>query len=183
MRAADTLSVAGMTALVTACTAALPSLAVAEAFCNSIGSVCTNSREGKANAVTCGAAGVIPAVIAAMSVHGAGGALVAASGYVALASLADGNAVNADAIVGCSGGLDVLLSVMACHAADGEVQAKACWALWGVAGSVSSGGLTAMRQSRAMQLIRAAKVNLSSDNLVMMYADGALATLKHRPLG
>lgn len=116
------------------------------------GSVCFD-----VNIRTSVAAGIISAIVSAMTLHGCISRIVASSGCSELSNLLDGKDVNADAIVS-SGGLDAILTVMESHADDWTIQTDACASLARIAESVSPTGLQAMRDSRAIRLVHAARV-------------------------
>lgn len=177
----DALSSGDVATLVSACRKAMSSPKVAAYFCNVAGVMCGRDvSTAAANRVTCGAAGVISAVVLAMYAHGTGdvhgyGARVAAEGCWALSRLAQDNTVNADAIV-LFGGLDVILSVMQAHAGD-WVPRNACWALKDIADAAGPAALDVMRDSRAPELLEWAKRAYSSDELLTSKADRALRAL------
>lgn len=168
--------------LVASCSAALSSLEVAQQLCIAIVSICSGHLDSKdVNKVTCGAAGVIPAIAAAMSTHGAACAEVAANGCVALYWLADGNTAHADDIVSTSGGLDAILSAMASHPEDGELQERACEALGSVARAASPAAVGTMRASAAVDLLHTARRNHpGGPHQVVSFADRALTKLVGR---
>lgn len=167
---------------VTACSLALSSPDVAAALCDAVLSMCDeeNNSDAEANRVTFGAAGAIPVIVAAaMSTHGAVSTRVAVKSCAALGFLTQHNAINADAVVVATGGLDAILAVMRSHAENGTVQGNACFALYHVAGAVRDVARRAMRESAAGALIETAKrVHDPSDEGVALYADGALARLR-----
>lgn len=156
----DAVPLDDVTSLVIACTAALFDPEVSDAFATTIHGICYRS----ANKATCGAAGVIPVVVSAMRMHGAVNARVAAKGCGALANLAHGHSGNANAIATSAGGLDGILSVMTSHAGDEEVQKWASHALNILVGNVTPAALAVIRESRAVELLNAAKSNFPATN-------------------
>lgn len=178
------VTVGEVTSLVSACSAALSSPEVASDFFSAIKGMCEYSNEAEANVVTCGTAGVIPLFVASMSAHGtAGGDVqVARSGCSALAALVHNNAVNADAIVLATGGLDVILSAMASHRKDILVQFDACTALLVLAKAGSPAARRVMRASSVKELLNAAKKNHPPYSTLALWvqevADDTLAALR-----
>lgn len=164
--------------LVTVCTAAYSSPGAVEDFLCTVAHIC---RSSFLNSRTCEVAGVIPAVLGAMSAHASACASVAACGCEALACLVAGagGTINANSIVLVGGGLDVLFTVMRGHPGDEDLQRAACRALCFTARAVSPGGLNVMRNSDAMQLIHDAKRthSFTGFDTVKHWADLALAKL------
>lgn len=153
------MSIEELTALVTACTAALSSPDAAAALCEVVVSLCrTDNDHYKANKEVCGPAGVIPAVAAAMSTHGATHALVAYRGCEALSCLAHWP-VYADALVLSTGGLDAILSVVASHPDDEDVLQEACEALFFIASSCGPGAKRVLCEKGVLEVARAAQAN------------------------
>lgn len=147
---------ADVAALLTACTPALPSPAVAEALLNTIAATCDEAHPA-GNRVACGAAGIIPTVLSAMSAHGPESATIATAGCNALSNLAIDNAVNADDIVLFGGGAGVLCTSMSAHAGNEAVQRRASFALSVIVGNGSPAALTMVRESRAVALLKQAR--------------------------
>lgn len=169
-----------MEALVAACLPALSSPAVAEDLCRTVVKICV--YEGYAKQVTCGAAGVIQAVVAAMSAHGAQSPVVAARGCEALARLALGNPVNGNAIVLSTGGLDVICSVMVSHVESEDVQGEASYLLWRTSLKASLTSFAAIRGSRAVELLNVAKANhpREGEYTIRFWANAALGNLSQQ---
>lgn len=173
---------ADVAAMVTASIIASFTVAMAEDLCRTVNDVC---RSGNAvqNRLTCRDTGVIPAVVAAMFLHGAVSADVASRGCWALGNLALANAPNADAIAGSARGLPAILSVMASHSSDETVQMSSCWALSVTAGFASPAGLAIMRETRAVELINRAKERFKltpdTDESVTRHANIALVYLNN----
>lgn len=170
-----------VTSLVTACTSALSSPAVALELVTTLDFICGGGM-GK-NRVPCGAGGAIEAIVAAMSAHGAARADVAAVGCGALAWMALGNTTNADCMVLSSGALNEVYRMMETHAWVYNVQKEACETLYIIAGAAPRDALDSIREGRAVELLAAAKVNHPEEELldrlqtVVRYADRALSRL------
>lgn len=177
------VSFTDVTLLVTTCTAALSSSGVGHALCHAVLSMCSvMGSQAKANAVTCGAAGVIPAIVAAIRAHGAAIEVVARVGCAALNSLAwFGNTVNADAIVLSTGGLDAILLMMTVHARDSEVQLYACQSLCWIAAAASPAAKRVMcePEGSVRKLLRTAKSNHPANAELESWADSALARVRN----
>lgn len=171
------MTLSEVASLVSVCTPALSSSKAAAAFCSTISQACSK-RFGDSNAAVCSAGGVIPAVVAAMSVHSAVSADVACKGCEALGTLALYHADNADAIVTSTSGLAAILSAMATHPEKGKVQGKACWALSNLASRVSPDGKVVMLESAAIELINAAKERHWEDDDVTPHVAWALRKLR-----
>lgn len=175
-------TIADVQSLLTTWNAAPSSLGVAEVFFLSVITIC-NGSDGTVNKVTCGAAGVIPAVIAATAAHRTASATVAAHGCEALHALAHDNTANADAIVLSAGGagLEVICSVMEAlaHAGNEVVQREACAALSFIADVCSPVALAAMRGSRVVDLLPAAMARFPTEGnwIVRAWATEALKRL------
>lgn len=101
------------------------------------------------NSTTCGAAGVIPLVVTALSAHGARDARIAWEGCEVLRLLAYGDAANADAIVIGTGGLDAILAAMSSFPDSELLQWEACRALYIIVHNVSPAGLACLWKSNA----------------------------------
>lgn len=144
---------AEIAAMVTACTAARADIKVSEGLCGAIENIC---REKGANREACGGCGVIPAVVSAMSAHAAVNLTVATKGCEALGNLSNGNSVNADAIISSSDGLNAIFLVMTTYPRV-EVQRVACKALYLISKFATPARLVAMRASRAVELLEAAR--------------------------
>lgn len=174
-------SLSAVTTLVIACTAALSSPEVAKEFSDAVRHLCRNVC-APANRDTCGSAGAIHAIVAALDTHGVGDATVAANGFDALIELANDNPANADDVVLTAGGLDVILSVMAAHEWHVEVQWRACMLLMTIALSASPAVLAVMREGSAQVLLSNAMANHPSSEAVETAARGALVMLvQHDP--
>lgn len=163
--------------LLAACKAAQSSPEVAADLCFAVVKTCT-STSALVNKFLCVAAGVIPAVVSAMSTHGVVSADVAWKGCLALALLANDDTKHADAIVVSSSGLDAILSLMASHPGDEEVQWTACFALREVLVPGSPAVWRRMRDSISRELIMAAKANHPRHENVRIFADELLHLLK-----
>lgn len=159
--------------LVAMCTSALSSPDAAEAFCAAISSVCYKTVDS----TTCRTAGVIPAVVAAMTAHRAGSTRVASYGCATLGNLANDNEANADAIVLSAGGLDAILVAMATHPDNWTVQDMACFSLRNLAMFCGPAGMRVIQESNATALVRAAKANHAGNRDVNRIADFTLAEL------
>lgn len=174
------VTVVNALSMVDSCTIASSSRDIAEDLCLTVYSVCYYAnRFAEGDRVTCGAARVIPAVVAAMATHGAYIG-VAAHGCKALGWLAVGNTVNADAIVLSTGGLDQLYTTLAAHAVNLEVQKLACFALYKVSQHAGPAALAGIRGGRAVDLLHAAKRAFPSSTEqygLHEYADKALVML------
>lgn len=162
-----------MTSLVARCTAALSSPEVADDFSQAVTHIC-QTGSWMPNKETCGAAGVIPAIVSALLTHGAVSVGVAMHGCQALCRLGEFNTDNIDAIVLYSGGLDAILSVMVWMAGEVTALHQACYALQFIADFASPASLAAIRESRAVELIQAEKANHPTDFSLTMFADSAL---------
>lgn len=172
---------ADLTSLLAVCAPALSSLEVSAALCTAVASLCADSNGKPAhNSKTCGAAGVIPAVVDILSAHGHSNRNVCWNGCRVLCLLSFRNRVNADAVVlsHSRSGLDVILSVMVSHAQDGDVQEITCSALKHIARAASPAALRALRESAATELVRAAKRNHAGDDMLRYEAHEALAVLE-----
>lgn len=176
-RTNPTVSADVITPMVTACTAALSSCTVTEAFVTTVVSVCAGTVSA---CLTCCDTGVLEAVMDSLAVHGVASSIVAAKGFAAVHMLV-GNMgrPRADSLVLSSGGLDTMLFAMEAHPADVKVQTAACRALWVTSRAVSPSVLSIMRDSRAVELLRAAKANhpLEGRHSVMQFAKEALVVL------
>lgn len=167
--------------LVNECTAALSSPEVAESFVTTVNMVCSRSE---ANRAACGSAGSIPAVVAAISTHGAASARISAKGCAALGRLAWRYAVNADAIVSTGGGLsglDAICSAMGWHENEEEVQKQACYALLSLAMHSGPATLESLRNDGSLPFVlHTAKAQFPADDRygVKYWADLALAKLE-----
>lgn len=128
--------------------------------------------------MTCGLSGAIPAVIAAMSSHGAASVAVSEAACIALMKLTVSNSPNADAVLQTPGGLDGILSAMAAHAYDAYVQQWACAALWRISTVASPAALALLREGRVIELVNTAKRCHFSCRGLIKYADDFLAALK-----
>lgn len=170
------VSLVALKSLVAAVSPALSSPEVARGICDAIKSICGPNLSADDNRVTCGAAGVVPAVVTAISTHGSADSSVAWTGCHALADLAFENTVNADAIVLATGGLRTILSVMA-STAKSVVLSDACFALCNTADAASPAALKVMRESAAVELLHAAKRNYPSAFYLNHHADRALEVL------
>lgn len=166
--------------MVTACSAALSSPVVATTQCITIRNICSYPNPAEmANRVTCGAAGVIPGIVAVMVTHGAASVMVAGNGCAALGALGTRNIVNADAIVSSCGGLDAILAVMRSHGRDSGVQYTACEALCRLAKAVSPAAKRVMLDSGILEVIdTVVKRNLAGDEYVVDMADQVLSALR-----
>lgn len=185
------VSVASSKLLISACTAALSNLKVSKALCAVMETVCggvvfnaTSRLPGTDPSFkACVAAGAIPAVIAALSAHGEVSELVATRGCSALGALVAQSKPNADVIILDNGGLDVLLSVMAAHAVEAEVQKCACYALGRLAAYAGRTALTVLLDGRVTEVLTATK-RFGKDSHVQRalhrLADEALETLARR---
>lgn len=130
--------------------------------------------------MTCGAPGVIAAVVAAMWAQGPADVGVAASGCLALGSLSY-QPPNANTIVLTAGGLEVICAVMGPHAADEKLQRVACFALWRLALALSPPALAVMRKAcPVVESLLAAQRNHPSTGpgTVTAIADLALGLLE-----
>lgn len=135
--------------LVAACTAAVSSPVVAERFGEVIESLCDSEHEIE-NGDACSAAGAIPVLVEAVRAHGSGWINVARNGIGALGALIMGVESNADAFVSSPfGGLDVILTVMAAHVLDYDLQRTACWALYNIIRSASATARARLRGGSA----------------------------------
>lgn len=177
------VTLAEMESLVRVCSPALSCPELSAAVCNAVVGMCSSwsCASAENHRVTCGAAGVIPLIVAAMSAHSTDSG--ASSGCDALCWLIEGNTANADAVVvsESAGGLSEILSVMASHTENAQVLGFACLALELLARNVSSSAKLVMRQSAVVELLNAAKVDHPSSGiyqkLVMRNADAALTVL------
>lgn len=165
----SSVTVEDCASLLAACSPASSSPAMATVFCETIARLRAHS--------TAVAAGVIPALVAAMSTHGAVSADVALAGCSALARLAYEDTDVGDAIVLSSGGVDVLLFVMASHTENGDVQDGACWLLHLLAAYASPAAMVAMRASSAVDALNAVRRNCARDADVMWRTDCTLREL------
>lgn len=175
------------TALVTMSTAALSDPRAALDLCFSVATICNYGTNGnsRANSAIFGAAGVIPAILSAMSVHAFTPiwhedadlcSRIAKAGCLALGFLAVGNPANADAIVLSDDGLKTILSVMTAYTGPGDVHTQmwACTALRGIARAATPVAKEAMRASRAAKRLNAVRMLYSGHPDVVLLADDAL---------
>lgn len=180
IRNSTSVTVVGVSALVTACNPALSSPAVAEDFCFIVVEM-LRDISAEANRVTCAAAGVIPAVVTAMSAlcDSRSAPRVAARGCTALGWLTVGNRANADAIALSAGGVDAVRAAMASHPGVEAVQHAACWALRCIACAASGPVVASMRTSAVVKLLHTAMLNHPGKEVytVRYWAEDALAVL------
>lgn len=165
-------------ALLTARIAAPHSPALAQMLVSTLAEMCLKND---VNRVTCVDAGAIPAVLAAMSAHGSGSAVVAEKGCDALGMFAYNNTANVDTMMS-AGGLEVMVSVMESHARVQQVQRAACEALKWIAQFASPAVVARMRGSRVVELINTAKANhpIGGEWTVTFHADAALSNLSSK---
>lgn len=139
--------------LVTLSSACLSSRDVATSFLRAIADVCSHDST---NRVTCGAAGAVPAVLAAMEAHGATHSPTALWGFQALSMLALFNPRNADEILRSEHALDVIAGVIDAFADEYGVQVAAHPSVVCVARSASPAVVDKMLKSTAFARINAA---------------------------
>lgn len=171
VRCLGTPTVADLTALVTLCTPAFSSPQVAKAFCERVGKLCHPAycyttdevATALANKVTCGAAGVIPAILTVIALYGTVSPGVANMGILALSWIASKNALNSDAIVLSAGGLDAILSVMSTHAVYDQLQSSVCLLLGSITSVCSPAAKRVLCASSAMEIVLVALRNHSHD--------------------
>lgn len=186
----EELSLAELYMLATTCTSAQRSLEVATALCRTVACICgPDRRDASANRVSCGAAGVVRAILGVMRTYAPGSSRVAALGCRALGYLAHHNEVNADVLVmspDSNGGLglNVIESAMMCQQRDAEAQYQACGALVRIADAVSPSAMRVLQERRSSEslkkLLNAAKSNHPEDRDLNKKADMALAALTGR---
>lgn len=121
-------------------------------LCATIGELCRSRRSKR---VVCDVAGVIPAVLAAMSAHGCIHSQLAAEGLTTLNSLVCNNPVNSDAIVLSVCGLDVILSVTSAFPRNAMIQWYSCCLLSTITTLASPAAMSLLIASNAVDVIRA----------------------------
>lgn len=141
--------------LLAVCAPALSSIQVANRFVSTVTSICSHRMD---NRVICGAAGVVPLVVSAVSAHGAVSAEVAGNGCNALGWLCPQNTLNIDRVVLQSGGLDVICDTMELYADKEDVQRITCASVRDLATGAGPAALAALRGSRVMKLLQEARV-------------------------